>query len=169
MKLIETKTLGSNQASIVFTSIPQDFTDLVVLASLRGTGAARRVGASVSINNSSANQTARALAGDHSFAGTFTETNFFLIFNGANAVANSFGNAQIYLPNYSGSTNKSMSVESTMASNDDTEMSRILSAWFWNQTAPINSLSFDGAFLAGSTISLYGITKGSDGIVTTTP
>jgi hypothetical protein len=38
MKLIESKTLGTAASSIEFTSIPQTFTDLVVLVSSRQTG-----------------------------------------------------------------------------------------------------------------------------------
>jgi hypothetical protein len=43
----------------------------------------------------------------------------------------------------------------------------------WSSTAAITSLAFSDIsaanYLAGSTISLYKITKGTDGIVTTSP
>jgi hypothetical protein len=46
----------------------------------------------------------------------------------------------------------------------------MLTAGLWNDTTAITSLTLvpaAGSFIAGSTVSLYKVTKGSDGIVTT--
>jgi hypothetical protein len=87
-----------------------------------------------------------------------------------NAVtANTFGNIQIYFPNYAGSTNKSYSVDSVTENNETVAYQTIL-AGLWSNTAAITTATFtaeSGNFAIGSTISLYKITKGSDGIVTT--
>jgi hypothetical protein len=177
MTLIETKTLGTGTAAIEFVSIPQDGTDLVVLAALRSSNSldGQNYGfATLSINGSTANQTRRNLIGlgsgtPESYGGT----SFGLLTNGNTSTANTFTNSSVYFPNYAGSSNKSISFDSVMENNGTLAFQEIM-AGLWSQTAAITSLTFtasgSGATLvAGSTISLYKITKGSDGIVTTSP
>jgi hypothetical protein len=58
----------------------------------------------------------------------------------------------------------------TVSENNATAAFQRIIAGLNNSTAAITSINFfpsSGNFVAGSTISLYGITKGSDGIVTT--
>ena len=64
-----------------------------------------------------------------------------------------------------------MSVDA-VGENNATQAFQIISAGLWANTAAITSIqlipqSGGGTFVADSTVSLYGITKGSDGIVTT--
>jgi hypothetical protein len=85
------------------------------------------------------------------------------------ATANIFGNTQLYIPNYTGSTNKTYSSDAVAENNATLTYSNIL-AGLWSNTAVISSLSITSeatTFAIGSTISLYGVLKGSDGIVTT--
>jgi hypothetical protein len=172
MKLIESKTLGTAAASIEFTSIPQDGTDLVAVLSLRATSTNstyRTYGVLLSLNSSTTGFTARALDGSGSSASTFTETRFMGRMPDNAVTANTFGNIQIYFPNYAGSTNKSYSVDSVTENNETVAYQTIL-AGLWSNTAAITTATFtaeSGNFAIGSTISLYKITKGSDGIVTT--
>jgi hypothetical protein len=174
MKLIESKTLGTAQASIEFTSIPQDATDLVAVLSLRATSTNstyRTYGVLLSLNSSTTGFTARALDGSGSSASSFTETRFMARMPDAAVTANTFGNISIYFPNYAGSTNKSYSVDSVTENNESVAYQTIL-AGLWSNTAAITSATFTaetGNFAVGSTISLYKITKGTDGIVTTSP
>jgi hypothetical protein len=174
MRLIESKTLGTAQASIEFTSIPQDGTDLLVLAALRSSNAldGQNYGfAALSINGSTANQTRRNLVGLGSGSPeSYGGTSFGLLTNGNTTTANTFSNSSVYFANYSGSTNKSISFDTVMENNGTLAFQEIM-AGLWSQTAGITSLTFtasgSGATLvAGSTISLYKITKGSDGLVT---
>jgi hypothetical protein len=55
--------------------------------------------------------------------------------------------------------------------NNATSAQQEIRAWLWSETSAITSLTISaiGAnqMVAGTTISLYKITKGSDGIVTT--
>ena len=90
--------------------------------------------------------------------------------NASPSTANTFTNNQIYIPNYAGSTNKSVSIESVVENNSSDNMMNIL-AGLWSNTAAITTITFlpDANWVAGSTISLYGILKGTDGIVTTSP
>jgi hypothetical protein len=164
MKLIETKTLLSAAASIEFTSIPQDGTDLFVLVSARGDGGVFYVRP----NGSSANLLGRRLQGNGSAASSGASSDVDFIINASSYTSNTFGNASLYIPNYAGSTNKSMSSDS-VSENNGTESAQRIHAGLWSDTAAITSLGFiilSGNLVVGSTISLYKITSGSDGIVT---
>ena len=173
MRLIESKTLATAAASIEFTSIPQTFTDLVVLYSLRdtGTNSTERVfNTNLSLNGLTTGFTCRIFFGANS-VGSFTDTRFAGWHPDAASTSNTFGNTILYLSNYTGSTNKSYSIDQVAESNE-TLTQRSLVAGLWSNTAAISSVTFTtiGTNLAiGSIISLYGVLKGSDGIVTTSP
>jgi hypothetical protein len=169
MTLIETKTLDTAVSTVSFTSIPQTFTDLLLLASTRSsrTGAAAFIGAY--INGTTTNQSNRRLAGDGSTASSSGESNNWS-FISASAIdtASTFSNTSIYVPNYAGSTAKSFSLDS-VSENNGTTARQIITAGLWNSTTAITSLQLidpNGNFVVGSVLSLYGILKGSDGIVT---
>jgi hypothetical protein len=172
MTLIETKTLGTAQASLEFTAIPQTFTDLVVLTSLRSVN--DEALAILSFNGSTSNFSERFLRGSGSSvdSASFTSGTFARIFGASgqsSQTANTFGNSSIYIPNYTGSTNKSASGDGVNENNATSAM-QIIVALLWSDTAAITSLAVAanaGNLAIGSTVSLYGILKGSDGIVTT--
>ena len=167
MSLIETKTLGTAQAAIEFTSIPATFTDLVVLASIRSTADGSR-NMSITINGSTTGMTGRFLFGSGSATSSGTDTRETGAYNPSSSTSNTFSNVSMYFPNYAGSTNKPWSVD-TVTENNAAAAVLYISAKLWSNTAAINSLSFagdSGDFVAGSTMSLYGITRGtSNGIV----
>jgi hypothetical protein len=169
MKLIESKTLGTAAASIEFTSIPQTYTDLVVLVSLRASDTGPWAG--IEFNGSAANFTRRALEGTGSSVSSTSRTDGLnaIVQNPSDSTASTFSNSSIYIPNYTGSTAKSVSID-TISENNATAVVQAITAFLWNNTAAITSLTIRaqvGNLVAGSTISLYGILKGSDGIVTT--
>lgn len=169
MTLVETKTLGTAAASIEFTSIPQDGTDLLVLLSCRG-GAGAGNGITLRPNGSTTNGSSRQLYG----TGSSVVSNTFSaiaggIVNGSSETANTFNNSMVYVPNYTSSANKSFSTDAVME-NNATQAFQSIVAGLWSNTAAITSLTFvtsDAAdFVAGSTISLYKITRGtSNGVV----
>jgi hypothetical protein len=168
MKLIESKTLGADADSIEFTSIPQDGTDLVVWISARSaSGSETRL----ALNNSTSDFSRRDLRGNGSTtASSSASDNYIGEMGNSGYTANTFSSMNLYIPNYTGSTNKSFSVETVNENNDAGANQRVL-AGLWSNTAAITSLkiSTDAGqnLVTGSTISLYKITKGSDGIVTT--
>ena len=169
MTLIQTKTLGAAAASIEFTSIPQTFTDLVALCSLRGTESLGTITFEIRPNSVSTDLSSRTLQGDGSSASSFTQTLIGPLAPAGTSTANTFGSTIVYIPNYSGSTNKSFSIDNVTENNATTAGQRI-TAGLWSNTSAITSLQFtvtSNNIAIGSTISLYGITKGSDGIVTT--
>ena len=173
MKLIETKTLGTAAASIEFTSIPQTFTDLVVLYSGRWDGGSTQDSVTITFNSSGTGYTSRWLQGSGASVQSSNTTvglAGFAVLPGTSATANTFGSGQVYISNYIATVNKSFSADS-VGENNGTFAYQSIVANLWANTAAITSLSMNpfsgGNFVAGSTFSLYGILKGSDGIVTT--
>lgn len=165
MTLIETVTLTGNAASISFSSIPQDATDLVLLTSLRSNAASGASPATIRFNGSSSNFTGRRLLGSGSGVTNDNLTNG--AFDGYQMdTSNTFGSTTCYIPNYTGSTYKSFSSDHVTEANQTTAY-QALFANLWSNTAAITSLSIhpNGAenFVAGSTVSLYKILKGSGG------
>jgi hypothetical protein len=173
MKLIETKTLGTAAASIVLTDIPQDFTDLYLLLSLRGSLAGGNLGLYVTINTVvSGDSTSRSLFGtgtSRSTGGNVGNDQLFVGYiPGSVVTSNTFGNSSIYIANYTGNSNKTVSTDS-VTENNGTAAYQIINAGIVNKTAAVTSLTIESIsanLVSGSTISLYGILKGSDGITT---
>jgi hypothetical protein len=164
MQLIETKTLLSAAASIEFTSIPQDGTDLLLLVSTRADGAGD---AFIRPNGSTSGLSARRLRGNGSSAASSVETPYFK--NCINTdTASTFSNGSVYFPNYTAAVNKSFSID-TVSENNATAATQEIQAALWTNTSAITSLTLillSTNFVAGTTMSLYKITKGSDGITT---
>ena len=169
MTLIETKTLASAAASIEFTEIPQDGTDLLAVVSARSTSTGTR-NLAIALNGSSSGFSGRYLFGNGSTTASGSDDPTAAgAYVPSDLTANTFSNVSLYFPNYSGATNKSVSIDSVIE-NNATDGGLYIKAMLWSNTAAITSMSFTpnaGDLAIGTTISLYGITKGSDGIVTT--
>ena len=159
--LIDKSILTGNQTSITFSSIPSTYTDLQIVASVR-TDRSGETDDDVVIkpNNSASNATSRLLLNDGSSAQSYTGTQIYMIAKGATALANTFSNCSVYVPNYAGSTNKSFSADLT-AENNTTGTNMQLVAQLWSDTSAITSLVFvpgNGTnFVSGSSFYLYGI------------
>jgi hypothetical protein len=175
MTLISTVTVGSGGANpVVFSSIPSTFTDVVLQYSVRESGtAASGAGFNVYLNTeiaSGTNYSFRGLSGSGSSAGSDGSSGqggFFFanITPTTSQTSNTFNNGQIYFPNYSGSTNKSLSLDSVYENNATSAFQRLY-AGLWANTAAINTISIYsgvGSYVQFSNFSLYGITKGSGG------
>jgi len=160
-KLIETVTVGSGgAASIVFSSIPQTYTDLQVLFSLRGD--ADTVVAWVRFNGLTTNLSSRLLLGSGSAASSQSDASNIKMQGAIGAspfTASVFANSSLYIPNYAGSTNKSMSVD-YVSENNATTAWMGLTAGLWSSTSAITQitlLSSSGNLVQYSSASLYGI------------
>jgi len=168
LKLIATTTVGSGgAANITFSSIPQTYTDLMLVVSVRqSTGG----DGYISFNSSTSNFSRRDLyATGSSAASSSASDNYIGNIGDSTYTANTFSSNQIYIPNYAGNIAKSYSVESLNENNATVAYMRIL-AGLWDNTAAITSIALSpatGNLIQHSSASLYGITKGSDGIVTT--
>jgi hypothetical protein len=174
MILIETKTLTVAAASVAFTSIPQDGTDLILLCSTRLSGS---VISQLNVQFNASGGTAysdRNIEGTGSSVTTTSRSSQPLVRitgnPGTATTANTFSNVQIYIPNYTSSVAKSVILEGVTENNATLAYASIV-AGVWNNTAAITSITLtdqnSGNFVIGSMFSLYKITKGSDGIVTT--
>lgn len=159
-RLIQTITVGSGgAASIEFGSIPQTYTDLKVLLSVRssdGSGTLR-----VQPNGLTTNLSSRRLEGSGSTATSATDGSVIAIYavTLSSYTASVFSNIEIYIPNYAGSTNKSVSADGVME-NNATESYQNLVAGLWSNTSAITSLTLaksTGNFVQFSSASLYGI------------
>lgn len=167
MQLIQRVSVPSTQALIEFSSIPSGFTDLLLVVSARidGSGFAAVWDDGRLLINGTASTTIsyRHLFGEGSGSGISDTFDSRLPFGNSQSTANTFGNLQIYIPNYRSATNKSFSVEG-VSENNGTAARQVFSAGLWNNTSAITSLTLDGAygnFVAGSTATLYGITAGT--------
>jgi hypothetical protein len=158
-ELIEHKKLDANAASITFTSIPQNYSDLLVLWSIRGTGSLGSL--FLSINGSTANFSARYLQGNGSITGSATSPN--RIIGVHNNSTNTFQNGRLHIPNYAGSTTKSYSADDVNEANATTAYQTI-TAGLWEVTDPITSLTItpeSGDIGQYSSATLYGINRKS--------
>jgi hypothetical protein len=166
MKLIATQTLPSDQPNITFTSIPQNFTDLVLFISGRTDRALEGDGFSLRFNGNQSGYSQRRLigAGSGSPSSDTQLNSFFTTAN--NATANTFGNSSIYIPNYAGNANKSYSNDGVSENNAATSYAGI-NAGVWANTDAINSITLtpEGGtvFRANTSVSLYGIGGAGDG------
>ena len=171
MQHIETVKLASAAASITFSAIPADYTDLLLTFSLRSSYGGTFRGLALAINGSTSNLSTRFLYGTGSSvsSGTLGGDVFMHDVNASTSTANTFSNVAYYFPNYTSNAAKSFSQDVTNE-NNATATYMMIRAGLWNQTAAITSLTLtatDSAnFVQYSSASLYGITAGSDGIVT---
>lgn len=160
---IATVTVGAGGSSAIdFTSIPATYTDLVIKISARSAYSGTLNWFDLKFNSSSTSWSGRFLYGTGSAAGSGTQAAFGAAMPAATATASTFGNAEIYIPNYGSSNNKSVSVEG-VAENNATASELDLTAQLWSNTAAITSVTLfpelSSTFVQYTTATLYGIKK----------
>lgn len=166
--LIAKHTVSSTSAtSVSFTNIPQTYTDLRIIASVRGTTGGFNSGQVDSLicrpyNGSTAGTIAKSLSlyssgasvsGDNTDRGGFT--------NGPSSTANMFSANEMNISNYTGSTFKLIEHNGTQGVNVTSNSYLGFTGALYNLTSAINRLDFylesSGTFAQNSTIYLYGI------------
>jgi hypothetical protein len=146
-------------ASIDFTSIPQTYTDLKIVVSARNTTAT--LDCYINFNGSNTNLSRRVLYGNGSSATSASGSDGYVIWlSQSTDTANTFGNAEIYIPNYTLSNNKSFTADS-VTENNATQAYQFFQAGLWSNTSAINRVTlYSGStFAQYSTATLYGITS----------
>ena len=156
---------GSTQASLDFNSIPATYTDLLLLLSLRDdkSGAGTWTGVKIQFNGNSSNYSTRYLYGDGSSTGSGSDSTSNYIGGWQNSLANTastFGSGSVYIPNYAGSNNKSISTDSVSETNATGALANLV-AGLWSNTSAITSIAITcasgGNWVQYSTATLYGI------------
>jgi hypothetical protein len=161
MTLISSVTVGSGgAASIDFNSIPQTYTDLCVKFSIRPTTSSDSI--AIKFNSSTTGYSSKNLEGGNSSVTSSTSPASGRYINYAvTTTASTYTNGEVYIPNYAGSTYKSIQADAVGEANAAIayiDMNGIL----WSNTAAITSVTF---YIVSynieqySTASLYGISK----------
>jgi hypothetical protein len=158
---ISSNVLGSTTNSVTISSIPDTYTDLVLRISGRLNGNSNSFDITFNGNTSSVYRNTYLNSN-----GTTTETsnsgstNISLMgVTPSTSTANTFGNMELYIPNYQVATNKPFS--SFGVTENNATLSRIeMNACLFLSTAAITSITMSGgssSFVAGSSFYLYGI------------
>jgi hypothetical protein len=174
MELITSVTVGSGGVASVTLpatgTIPATYTDLKLVMSVRTNNAAAQDNLKVQFNSSTSGYSDRYLFGNGSSTASGSSTtnpgSYFNYAVAATATSDTFSSVEIYIPNYSGSTNKSFSIDSVTEQNA-TGAVTMMTAGLWSNTNPITTISVapvDGTSLVeGSTFYLYGISNVTSG------
>jgi hypothetical protein len=159
---IASATVGSGgTGEIVFSSIPQTYTDLKVLISARAANSAIANSLYIGFNGGYTGGNSIYLAGDGTTPSSSISSNALIGDISANSsTSNTFGSLEVYIPNYTKSTTKSYSSESVSENNATTAFAEL---WvgYWSGTAAITELRFSASanLMQYSTATLYGIKK----------
>lgn len=173
-QLLQKITLTADVLSVTFSNIPQNYTDLVVLASARSSRTGTSwVTPSITFNaaSNSTDYSGIVLRGDGSSASSFGAVSAgyngiaFGVCPSAGITANTFDNIQVTIPNYTSSTQKSILAVSGSENNGTTGFNQVVGGR-WTGTAAITSLTVwangnvgGHAYTVGSTFYLYGLTQ----------
>lgn len=170
LKLVKTQTLAATQATITFSSIPQGETDLLIVVSARVNNFTQST-LGVRFNGSTTGYSIRYAYGNGTGVTAGADSNIsslnaYYVIPGSGATANTFSNVSLYIPNYTLAANKSVTVDG-VGENAATAAYQIQGAGYWASTAAISSVDlFDNggnSFVAGTTVTLFTVTKGSGG------
>jgi hypothetical protein len=163
--LLASNTVGAGGvASVTFSSIPQTYTDLIIKFSGRSdfSGVVRGLSFFFNGDTTTGNYANKRMYGEGSGSAQSDNSTYALFVNANTSTANSFGNGEIYIPNYTGSNNKSYSADYVIENNAATAYAG-LDAGIRNNTAAITSIYISpeptSNFMQYSTFYLYGITN----------
>jgi hypothetical protein len=160
---IASVTVGSGgAASMDFTSIPSTYTDLVIKVSARKVQSGGAVNLQMLFNGSTSGYTQKTIFRNGSTVVSYndnTELSFMYVTSAADT-SNTFSSTEIYIPNYTSSNNKSVSVDS-VTENNATGNIMTLMAGLWSNSAAINEIRLQvyspNTLVQYSTATLYGI------------
>lgn len=165
--LIASNTLSSLAASVTFSSIPATYTDLVLrysyrdnnngvvqaFATINFNGSSSAVYSSTNLRNNNGN-TVTSIRQTNS---TYIEQ--YPAGSGSSATANTFGSAELYIPNYGSTSNIPFSSIGFAETNNTTIEAEGIVAGLWRGSAAITSITLTAEtnFVSGSSFFLYGL------------
>lgn len=166
-KTISMVTVGSGGASSIdFTSIPSTYDDLMILHSIRGSGASAINSCNLRFNSATTSYSEKLLYTHGVSVAGATSSNTLIGWaaqpSGANATASVFGSGTIYISGYASSNYKPVLSDSASENNaTGTNMwAYYCGTSLWSNTNAITSISLfpdSGTFVQYSTATLYGI------------
>ena len=160
--LIGEQTTNATVSSVTFSNIPQTgYSDLKIVISARSNAVRDDDYAIIALNGVTTDQSARVIYGTGSANGSVAGTPVSTPICAANNTANTFGNSEVYIPNYTSNTNKAFTQVGVLENNATWAVQNIgAGLWSPSTSAPITNIVFSstyGSFVAGSTFSMYGI------------
>lgn len=170
VKLIRHHELTGDTSSIEFTTISGEFTDLLLVYSIRTTRQASNAFIGVVFNETQVDIPWTSLRGTGTdVTGGSISLYYWPVAPANTATANIFGNGQIYISDYASSTSyKNISTENIHEDNAAFGEQRVVSGLYQNNN-PITSIRLfeqsGGNFKQYSSATLYGITADNDGNV----
>jgi hypothetical protein len=161
---IATTSLSTAASSITFSNIPQGYTDLKIVLSVRASSTSGNSNCFIYLNGvTGTSYSQRRVSGTGASVISDSQTSYPWVdmintIPNATFTANTFASAEIYIPNYTSSNYKSLSVDFVAENNATTAHSYFTSGLFSN-TSAITSIAIDGTdnFVQYSTATLYGI------------
>jgi len=159
-KLAEVTVGATAVSNISFTNIPQNYTDLKVVSSIR-TSSTPSGAVVIAFNGSSTSMSTRGLYGNGSSATSYSASNSLGgLVNISTTTASTFANSELYIPNYAGSTSKSSSMDG-VTENNATGANAFFNANLWSNVTAISSITLtpEGGdnIVQHSTATLYGV------------
>lgn len=155
---IASVNIGSaGSGSINFLSIPQTYTDLLIKVSARNTTGT--LDCYINFNGSSTGLSRIVLYGNGSSTTTGTGSDGYVVWIPQSTdTASIFGNAEIYIPNYTSKVYKSFTADS-VTENNATLAYQFFQSGVWSNSEAIRSISLNSGstFAQYSTATLYGI------------
>jgi hypothetical protein len=167
---IASNTVGSGGvASVTFSSIPATYTDLLIKTSARGEYAGVITDFGIAFNGgdriSDSQYSLITLYANSTTSASYTRAafgyNHLFYIPAGSATANTFSNGEIYIPNYTSSNYKSVSVSGVNENNTMANAYNALTFGLRTNTAAITSITLSAYqdLAEHSTFTLYGISN----------
>lgn len=170
--LISSNVLSSSAGTVTFSSIPATYTDLVLKVNARGSDTGNYLSVQLRFNGDTATNYSRTAIYGYSPGGSFgsargsslSATTAMMSSNADSATANTFGNAEFYIPSYLVAQNKPLSSFGVAESNTGQGFMDA-TAHLWRNSAAVTSITISPGFgsaynwLTGSSFYLYGISN----------
>lgn len=161
MTLITNTVVSSTVSSVTLSSIPQTYTDLKLVYSLRADSASNYSDVGLTFTGATYSSGKILYVINGTTVGTYSPggPGYFISGTAGNNTANTFSNGEVYIPNYTSTGNKSIAAEAVGETNGTNTIATI-SAGLYTSSTGITAITITpsgGNVVAGSTFYLYGI------------